>query len=237
LCTSASIEVTSNKTLDTLTEYIDERFGNLDLNYNDHSITFGIQIKTTILAKANGTFLWANPAFDMLQGRRTKGDIEDCLEDVPPGVDTMIEHVLNTYRVSLLEDEYREMVLIMVWLSHFLEPLTLSEITAMLDLALPTKGLVVPLEGRLRHKYASFVSVLRDDGLSTSVLQERENKRGSKPESTTVVFAHASIQQWFSKMSTTCTLEQLSHNASGFSNGPLSPLLALSTIVECASAC
>jgi hypothetical protein len=76
-----------------LTEYIDERFGNLDLNYNDHSITFGIQIKTTILAKANGTFIWANPAFDMLQGRRAKGDIEDCLEDVPPGVDTMIEHI------------------------------------------------------------------------------------------------------------------------------------------------
>jgi len=78
--------------------------------------------------------------------------------------------------------------------------LTLAEVAAALRRLSPSASRVLSLEKKFRDTYASLISLIRDDGLSTEAMQSHPTAASlvSIPDTTTVVFSHAAISEYFS---------------------------------------
>ena len=196
----ATIHIEARKNRDDLSSFIRQGISRR-LQIEGASDDLMQHIQTTIEQKAKGMFLWANLMLEILQCQTTEDDICDSLRTAPEGIDDMITETLKVYSSMFRGREAEEFNTILAWLSRAARPLTLAEIDAALRRLSPAASRVLSLEDRMRNTYATLLDTIRDDGLSTALLQSRQQSVPSRsiPETTTVAFAHASIAEYFQK--------------------------------------
>jgi tetratricopeptide (TPR) repeat protein len=177
------------------------------------------EIIKTMVRNAQGMFLWAYQMIQELSKHSRANDIRECLRRAPKGLYEMFRHVLESFSASLLEEQSEDLNTILAWVACAARPLHLGEIDAILRLKSPEGDGVFGLESMLREQFASFLNVVREDGLTTADLQvvgdsllrgftgEHEDEKekdvqdesnfDSNPLTTEVVFCHASIGDFF----------------------------------------
>jgi tetratricopeptide (TPR) repeat protein len=204
-CSLKSIKIRKEDNAIALDEYIEERLR----EFPPCSTALKLEVKEMIVKKADGMFLWAKLAFDMLrpfENRVSESQIRDTLDRVHEGIDNMIGQLLKTICSALSSKQQREeMIFIMSWLSVSSRSLSLHEIANMLSHVyyngddLPVAEfdfLVSEFEERLRKDCSSLVNVDRDDHMSTSALRESSPGHDHIPQATYVSFSHASIKDY-----------------------------------------
>ncbi|KAF2661037.1 hypothetical protein K491DRAFT_750832 [Lophiostoma macrostomum CBS 122681] len=163
------------------------------------------KIHSTIRNKAQDQLLWVRLMLIILEHETTEEAILERLEEVPKGdIEGMIALVLEIYNSTLQEEELGELNVILTWLACAARPLSLHEMDAILARLSGRGSKVLSLEKKLCEKYSPLFSLVRDDGISTEMLESPETSSAIArnlttfiPESTTVKFAHASIMQCF----------------------------------------
>jgi tetratricopeptide (TPR) repeat protein len=204
-CSLKSIKIREEDNAIALDEYIEERLR----EFPPYSTPLRLEVKEMIVKKADGMFLCAKLAFDMLrpfENRVSESKIRDTLDRVHEGIDNMIGQLLKTICSALSSKQQREeMIFIMSWLSVSSRSLSLHEIANMLSHVyyngddLPVvefDDLVSEFEERLRKDFSSLVNVDRDDHMSTSTLRESLLGHDHIPQATYLSFSHASIKDY-----------------------------------------
>ncbi|KAF2866426.1 hypothetical protein BDV95DRAFT_631856 [Massariosphaeria phaeospora] len=170
-----------------LRRYIEQGIGRLQLSGASPDLESRLQ--DALEAKAQGMFLWVKLMLEILEAQSTEKDILDQLAAAPSNIEG--------------GSEPREFNTILAWLAYATRPLSLTELDTILRRLSPCGNKVLSLETKLRERYGSLVTLVRDDGLSTGMLQMRgystiaTNMYDSMPETTTVHFSHAAIAEYF----------------------------------------
>ncbi|OBT44078.1 hypothetical protein VE00_04518 [Pseudogymnoascus sp. WSF 3629] len=186
------------------------------------------EIITQISKKAQGMFTWVNLIFTDILRMRGEGVIRKALQEAPRGLPKMIRHVLEGYSISLREspDVLHDFNEILIWVAVTARPLKLEEINSVLKWRSDSGEGMIGLERSLRTQFASFFTLIRQDGLSTADLQKlrhgaetlsidedrklcsqsasededwdgAEDESDSDPLTTEVTFSHASFGDFF----------------------------------------
>jgi hypothetical protein len=161
---------------------------------------------------------------ELMNKKRNEGAIRTALETAPRGLNEMIHHVLEGFSSSLKgnPDAAEELNTLLAWVTCAQRPLRLEELDTLLKVNSSTGTNNWGLEGTLRIQYASFFSLIREDGLTTADLQrigapqnsfevdsddetpttgfddvENDTNFDSDPATTEVTFCHASIGDFF----------------------------------------
>jgi tetratricopeptide (TPR) repeat protein len=194
----ATIHSEPRKSKDDLSRFIREGIARR-LQLQGATDDLAEHIQMTIETKAQGMFLWANLMLEILKHQTTEDDIRSSLDSAPLGTDDRITEILKVYSSILKRREAEEFNTILAWLACAARPLTLAEIDAVLRRLSPTAAKVLSLEQKLRDTYSSLLELLRDDGLSTWSLRSQSGSTTleSIPNTTQVVFTHASIAVYF----------------------------------------
>ncbi|KAL1597878.1 hypothetical protein SLS60_008365 [Paraconiothyrium brasiliense] len=198
-----TISVEAHKNRQDLRRYIERGVARLQLG--GASTHLEKTIRDALEAKAQGMFLWVGLMLNILEVQSTEQEILDCLNRAPTDIEGMIREVLKVYSSTLKGREAEEFNTILAWISFAARPLTLAELDAVLRRSSPSGGPVLSLEAKLRERFGSIITLTRDDGLSTGMLQSRTKRLDeksaydSKYETTSVGYAHASIMEYFQK--------------------------------------
>ncbi|KAF2709128.1 hypothetical protein K504DRAFT_408621, partial [Pleomassaria siparia CBS 279.74] len=184
-------DLRANKTREDFAKVVDQGIERLELD--DLHDDLKRRVRDTINDKFEGMFLWAKLLLDIFKYQRNEDQLLKCLNEPPPGIETMITEVLKMYSAVLKAGEPEELNLVLAWLACAPRPLTLSEVDAVLMRMSGSGKRVFSLENRLRQEYASLVVLIRDDGVSTAELQPQNTKAST----TKVSFAHTSIAEYF----------------------------------------
>ncbi|ERF68631.1 hypothetical protein EPUS_07192 [Endocarpon pusillum Z07020] len=179
------------------------------------------EIMRTLVQGANGMFLWVDLIMRELSKKSHVGTIRKSLHQAPKGLREMLRHVLEGFSSSLTEEDAADLNLLLMWVTCAATPLSLGQLDTILKLQLPEGEVVLLLESKLRKQYASFFTLVREDGLSTADLQagglalafnedagQRNDEEGlddvendtdfdSNRDTTIVTFCHASIGDFF----------------------------------------
>ncbi|PLB46320.1 hypothetical protein P170DRAFT_429441 [Aspergillus steynii IBT 23096] len=177
------------------------------------------EIEETLTQNAQGMFVWVDLMLRELSKKTRASGIQEALTKAPRGLDQMLCHVLENFSVLLKDEEPDDLNEMLAWVTCAQRPLTLGELDALLRIRSAEGDGVFNLENMLRKQYASFFTLVREDGLTTADLQgdssglykvesERINDEGledienetdfdSSPSTTNVVFCHASIGDFF----------------------------------------
>ncbi|KAI9763739.1 MAG: hypothetical protein M1840_009136 [Geoglossum simile] len=183
------------------------------------------EIQTEIVDKlsrgAQGMFLWVDLMLKELMKKRTPATLRKSLHEAPKGLSEMLRHVLEGFSLTLTDEDPNYLNELLAWTACAQRPLKLGELDTVLKLKSDDGEGMFYLEGMLRKQYASFFSLIREDGLSTADLQnfrgilvgsdsgeEEEAEEGyddienatdfhSNPSTTEVTLSHASIGDFF----------------------------------------
>ncbi|KAH0559338.1 hypothetical protein GP486_004146 [Trichoglossum hirsutum] len=185
------------------------------------------ELQTEIVDKlsngAEGMFLWVGLMLKELTKKKSPATLRKSLNEAPKGISEMFRHVLENFSSSLTDEDSGYLNELLAWTTCAQSPLKLGELDAVLKLISDDGEGVFYLEGMLRKQYASFFSVIREDGLSTADLQnfrvipvnsdsdqeaEAEAEEGlddteddadfhSNPSTTQVTLCHSSIGDFF----------------------------------------
>jgi hypothetical protein len=139
--------------------------------------------------------LWAKFAIDMLKDERIAVDPVEFVQQMPQGIKATVELVLDMHRVTNTEDKNHEFEYIPFWLRDNSMPLALSELYSMLKRSVHNRNEFHRLETRVRDEYGSLLTASRDDGITTTMLRNRDRGYNSIPEATKVAFTHASTSE------------------------------------------
>jgi hypothetical protein len=161
---------------------------------------------------------------ELMNKKWNEGAIRTALKTAPRGLNEMIRHVLEGFSSSLKgnTDAAEELNTLLAWVTCAQRPLTLKELDTLLKVISSTGSGNFWLEGTLRIQFASFFSLIREDGLTTADLQrigapqnsfetvsddeipttgfddvENDTSFDSDPATTEVTFCHASIGDFF----------------------------------------
>lgn len=183
------------------------------------------EIAEKLSAGAEGMFIWVNLMLQELVKKRNESSIRKSLEQAPRGLREMLRHVLMSFSASLNDEELEFLNELLLWAACAVRPLTLGEMEAILELMSAEGDGMIYLEGALRKQYTAFFNLDRADGLATTELQALADRAymsddgaGPKEESdedeafedienivefdsdkksTTVIFSHASLGDFF----------------------------------------
>ncbi|KAF2108030.1 hypothetical protein BDV96DRAFT_606018 [Lophiotrema nucula] len=195
--TMALIHIEPQSTEPVMNDFIDRGIQSLSStsiprHLHDH-------IRNKMKSKANGMFLWVSLMFTTIGELANENDVCACLDRSISDINHMISQMFAGFHSRLKSEAWKELEIILRWLSYAERPLLLSEMGEILTRTLPHQGKVFGLEKRLRERFGSFILLIRDDGLSTGILQARQRisrSEESVPETTKVVFAHATIHEY-----------------------------------------
>ncbi|OBT68654.1 hypothetical protein VE03_01721 [Pseudogymnoascus sp. 23342-1-I1] len=186
------------------------------------------EIISQLSQKAQGMFTWVNLMLTDILKMRGEGAIRKALREAPRGLPKMIRHVLEGYSISLEEspDVLHDFNELLIWVTVTARPLKLAEINSVLKWRSESGEGMIGLERSLRTQFASFFTLIRQDGLNTADLQrlksgtetpstdedgavyslsaseeeewdEAEDESDSDPLTTEVTFSHASFGDFF----------------------------------------
>ncbi|KAI9769862.1 MAG: hypothetical protein M1839_003581 [Geoglossum umbratile] len=178
------------------------------------------EIVDKLSSGAQGMFLWVDLMLKELMKKRTPASLRKSLQEAPKGISEMLRHVLEGFSLSLTDEDPGCLNELLAWATCARSPLKLGELDALLKLRSEDGEGMFYLEGMLRKQYASFFSLIREDGLSTADLQnphempadsdgdqeaeeeglddiENTTDFHSNPSTTEVTLCHASIGDFF----------------------------------------
>jgi tetratricopeptide (TPR) repeat protein len=170
------------------------------------------EVVETLAKRAEGMFTWVDLMMRELGKKSRASSIRESLHHAPTGLHDMLRHVLEGFSFSLEEEDAEDLNLLLTWVTCVVEPLSLEQLDTILRLKSPEGDGVLLLEGKLRGQFASFFTLVREDGLSTADLQAEKPQSAlsretgeaigddgfdSNPWTTKVVFSHASIGDFF----------------------------------------
>ncbi|KAH8425286.1 uncharacterized protein LDX57_003044 [Aspergillus melleus] len=177
------------------------------------------EIEETLTRNAQGMFVWVDLMLRELSKKTRASSIRDALTKAPRGLDQMLRHVLENFSTLLRDEEPDDLNEMLAWVTCAQRPLTLGELDTLLKIRSAEGDGVFNLENMLRKQYASFFTLVREDGLTTADLQgdgsslykaesesidddgledvENETDFDSSPTTTNVIFCHASIGDFF----------------------------------------
>ncbi|KAK1141293.1 hypothetical protein N8T08_009197 [Aspergillus melleus] len=177
------------------------------------------EIEETLTQNAQGMFVWVDLMLRELSKKTRASSIRDALTKAPRGLDQMLRHVLENYSTLLRDEEPDDLNEMLAWVTCAQRPLTLGELDTLLKIRSAEGDGVFNLENMLRKQYASFFTLVREDGLTTADLQgdgsslykaesetidddgledvENETDFDSSSSTTNVIFCHASIGDFF----------------------------------------
>ena len=170
------------------------------------------EIVEVLAERAEGMFTWVDLMLRELSKKSRASSIRESLHHAPAGLHDMLQHILEGFSSSLEEEDAEDLNLLLMWVTCAAEPMSLGVLDNVLKLNAPEGDGVLLLEEILRGQHASFFTLIREDGLSTTDLQaekprsalsrkadETSNDDGfdSSPWTTDVVFCHASIGDFF----------------------------------------
>jgi len=150
------VQISANKNSEDIERFVTANIRKIEifrkLNRNQ-GLPLARKIKTIILSKSDGMFLWARLVMEQLYKRERVSDIEHVLESVPRDLDKMIYHVFA--RLASDEDgNYDDLNRILLWVTYAQRPLTLGAIDLLLFM--PTREYNPLLQTRVMGKYASL---------------------------------------------------------------------------------
>jgi hypothetical protein len=166
----------------------------------------------TVAERAEGMFTWVDLMMRELCKKSRASSIRESLYHAPNSLHEMLRHILEGFSSSLEEEDAEDLNLLLMWVTCAVEPPSLRQLDTILKLKSPEGDGVLFLEGKLRGQFASFFTLVREDGLSTADLQAEEPRSAisrkadetndddgfdSNPRTTRVVFSHASIGDFF----------------------------------------
>ncbi|KAI9045141.1 uncharacterized protein KD926_009555 [Aspergillus affinis] len=177
------------------------------------------EIEETLTQNAQGMFIWVDLMLRELSKKTRASAIRDQLTKAPRGLDQMLRHVLENFSTLLKDEDPDDLNEMLAWVTCAQRPLTLGELDTLLKIRSAEGDGVFNLENMLRKQYASFFTLVREDGLTTADLQgdssllykaeseviddegledvENETDFDSSLSSTNVIFCHASIGDFF----------------------------------------
>ncbi|KAI2823063.1 hypothetical protein CBS115989_1773 [Aspergillus niger] len=176
------------------------------------------EVTEFLVKHAQGMFLWVDLMTQELGRHNRASSIRECLQRPPKGLYEAMRRTLEGLSAYLKGDDPEELNTILGWVACASRPLSLREIEATLTLGSSDQDDILDIESLLRLQFASFLALVRDDGLTTSDLQAEvdlsplqidddhdedvedfklENDFSSNPETTEVMFCHASIGDFF----------------------------------------
>jgi tetratricopeptide (TPR) repeat protein len=212
------IPVDANKNSEDIASYIESSIRKSRLL---RRVSKGLQqeILVTLTTEANGMFLWVDLMIRTLNTKPNERAILEAMRTAPRGLREMFHHVLEGLSESISEDDAEQLNEIFAWVAFATRPLTLQELDGAIRYT-SGDGLLL-LERKLRKDWASFFTLHRADGQSTSELEALTQSASSNLEdaieasdnndisasfeveleseafSTTVAFSHASIGDFF----------------------------------------
>lgn len=213
-----TIHVNANKNIGDITTYVKKGIRK-SRQMSRIPKTQRLTIEEALISKAEGMFLWVDLMLTELNGKTKAGSMLESLHKAPKGLDAMLRHVLETFSSRLNEEEAIDLNIILAWVSCADRPLTLEELNEILHVELETHDDRLALEDALRTQYASLFVLNREDGLTTADLagggrqgfdqsqndrsaensdssSDQESEFNSDKYGTTVIFCHASIQDY-----------------------------------------
>ncbi|KAL5353031.1 hypothetical protein ACLOAV_001060 [Pseudogymnoascus australis] len=117
---------------------------------------FAKEIRSTILQRADGMFLWAKLVLDQICRKERKSEVQQALQNAPRELDRMIRHIFE--RVAADPDvNIADLNKVLSWVTCAKRPLRLGEMHTILKL--PTGEPNLSLRRRLRGKFASFINM------------------------------------------------------------------------------
>jgi tetratricopeptide (TPR) repeat protein len=170
------------------------------------------EIVETLAERAEGMFTWVDLMIRELGKKSRASSIRESLYHAPSGLHEMLRHILEGFSSILEEEDAEDLNLLLMWVTCAVSPPSLELLDTILKLGSPRGDGVLLLEGKLRGQFASFFTLVREDGLSTADMQaekplptlsgqadETSDDDGfdSDPLTTKVVFSHASIGDFF----------------------------------------
>ena len=179
------------------------------------------EIVETLGRNAQGMFMWVDLMMRELGKKTRPASMRDALQKAPKGLPQMLRHILEGFSATLMDEDPDDLNTMLAWVTCAAQPLILGQLDTILKLKSPEGEGVFFLEGKLRKQFASFFTLIRQDGLSTADLQndvsatylgeipdaldegeglddvENETDFDSDPLTTDVVFCHASIGDFF----------------------------------------
>ncbi|PYH93536.1 NACHT and TPR domain protein [Aspergillus ellipticus CBS 707.79] len=213
----SSISIDRSKNDDDIARYV-ERSVMRSRNLARAPQSLRKEIIDFLTKNAQGMFLWVNLMVQELGRHNRASSIRGCLKQPPKGLYEAMRHTLECLSAYLKGDEPNELNTILAWVTCAARPLSLGELEAALLLESSEEDDILDLESMLRLHFASFVTLIREDGYTTFDLEGEvdslprgtddefdegaddlrlEGDFNSNPETTEVVFCHASIGDFF----------------------------------------
>ncbi|GKZ28408.1 hypothetical protein AbraIFM66950_005582 [Aspergillus brasiliensis] len=213
----SSISIDRSKNGDDIARYV-EHSVRRSRNISRAPSSLRKEVMEFLVKNAQGMFLWVDLMTQELGRHNRASSIRECLQRPPKGLYEAMRRTLEGLSAYLKGDEPQELNTILGWVACASRPLSLQEIEATLTLGSSDPEGIIDIESLLRLQFASFLALVRDDGLTTSDLQakidvsplrnnddhdedaddfEFENDFNSNPETTQVMFCHASIGDFF----------------------------------------
>lgn len=165
-----TIHVTSDKNSADIVHYIKKSIQKSIL-LKRVSAKLRAEIVEKLSVGAQGMFIWVDLMLQELLKKRSELAMRKSLGEAPKGLQEMLRHVLEGFSLNSTDEEPEKLNELLAWTACASRPLKLGELDTILQLASPEGDGMIYLEGTLRKQFASFFSLIREDGLSTAELQ------------------------------------------------------------------
>ncbi|BCS12767.1 NACHT and TPR domain protein [Aspergillus luchuensis] len=213
----ASISIDRSKNDDDIARYVEHSMRR-SRNISRAPPSLRKEVMEFLVKNAQGMFLWVDLMTQELGRHNRASSMRECLQRPPKGLYEAMRRTLEGLSAYLKGDDPEELNTILGWVACASRPLSLREIEATLSLGSSDPEEIVGIESLLRLQFASFLTLVRDDGLTTADLQaeidvsslridddhfedaesfELETDFNSNPETTEVTFRHASVGDFF----------------------------------------
>lgn len=167
-----TIHVTSNNNSADIVHYIESSIQK-SIMLKRVSTELRAEIVEKLSTGAQGMFIWVDLVLQELLKKKSTSAIRKSLNEAPKGLKEMLCHVLESFSLTLIDDEPDNLNELLAWTACAQQPLSLGELDTVVKLNSPDGEGMIYLEGALRKQFAAFFSLSRDDGLSTAELQTR----------------------------------------------------------------
>ncbi|OCK76478.1 hypothetical protein K432DRAFT_360278 [Lepidopterella palustris CBS 459.81] len=125
------------------------------------------KIILSLLAGADGMFLWAELMLETLKRARNRNAVEKMLTNLPVGLNGVYEHILISIGRKLTDDELELRTEILGWVTTAIRPMTLEELSIALAIevgasALDEGEIILRLENDVRELCGPMLKIMDD---------------------------------------------------------------------------
>ena len=121
------------------------------------------QVEQTLIESADGTFLWVSLVMQEIEGSETCTEILAAIEHIPQGLDNKYNHMLQQIEPA----HQQKVVQILRWVAAAVRPLTLSELSEVIDA--PASDLMSP-EQAVRDVVTKAKGLLKIQGTEVTLI-------------------------------------------------------------------